>query len=166
MARYPVLPSLVKQALTEIEPSRCDDLFYFPCRAILKNGDILDTVYVVPEIPYLKMWGMYPEDDRAKRWIQIENILAVEDSPTRLPARFANKLYENGESGMGYCIFTIVFANGERQACVSGNAIDFVRYPDGKSAEDVVDVLPHEGRRDDSLVKSPQWYWCLYSEEQ
>jgi len=64
----------------------------------------------------------------------------------------------------GNTIFTVVFANGFRQACVTGNAVDFIRYPPGKSPKDVVAVIPHEGRRDDSLVKAPEWYWCLYSE--
>ena len=76
----------------------------------------------------------------------------------------ANEIYRNGESGMGYTIFTVVFADGVRQACTTGNAVDFIQYPIGKGPKDVVAVIPHEGRRDDSLVKSPEWYWCLYSE--
>jgi hypothetical protein len=39
----------------------------------------------------------------------------------------------------------------------SGNAVDFIRYPPGKSPKDVVAVIPHEGRRDDSLVKAFAW---------
>ncbi len=65
------------------------------------------------------------------------------DSPARLPARFANKLYRHGESGLGYTIFTVVFADGEKQACVTGNALDFIRYPHGKGPIDVVAVIPH-----------------------
>ena len=65
---------------------------------------------------------------------------------------------------MGYTVFTVVFADGQKQACVTGNAVDFIRYPDGKTSSDVRAVIAHEGKRDDSLVKSPQWYWCLYSE--
>jgi hypothetical protein len=65
---------------------------------------------------------------------------------------------------MGYTIFTIVFSDGSRQACVTGNAVDFIRYPPDLGPEDVIAVLPHEGSRDDSLIRSPEWYWCLYSE--
>jgi len=86
----------------------------------------------------------------------------AEDSPTRLPARFANEIYRNGESGMGYTIFTVVFADGERQASGTGNGVDFIRYPDGKTPADVVAVLPHEGRGA-SVANAPEWYWCLYS---
>ena len=164
MSRYSALPEHTHLRLSAIEPSHDGELVYYPVRAVLKSGEILDTVYIVPEKPYLKYWGVYPEADKGKRWIRIEDVAEVEDSPTRLPAKFANEIYRNGESGMGYTIFTVVFANGFRQACVTGNAVDFIRYPPGKSPKDVVAVIPHEGRRDDSLVKAPEWYWCLYSE--
>jgi hypothetical protein len=48
---------------------------------------------------------------------------------------------------MGYTIFTVVFADGLRQACVTGNAVDFIRYPPGKSPKDVVKVLPARGQK-------------------
>jgi hypothetical protein len=164
MNRYSQLPDNIQVLLSRIEPSHDGALFYYPVRAVLRTGEILEAVYIVPEKPYRKYWGVYPEDDRGKRWIRIEDAKDVEDSPTRLPARFADEIYRRGESGMGYTIFTVVFADGQKQACVTGNAVDFIRYPPGKSPNDVVAVLPHEGRRDDSLVKAPEWYWCLYSE--
>ena len=164
MARYSPLSSHIREAFRGIEPSGDGELVYYPCRAVLNSGNAFDTVYIVPEKPYLKYWGVYPEDDRGKRWIRIEDVAQVQDSPTRLPAQFANEIYKNGESGMGYTIFTVVFADGLRQSCVTGNAVDFIQYPSGKGPKDVVAVLPHEGRRDHSLVNAPEWYWCLYSE--
>jgi hypothetical protein len=80
-----------------------------------------------------------------------------------LPARFANKLYNAGESGMGYTIFTVVFSDGTKQAYSAGNAVDFIRYPEGKGPADVADVLPHEGRNE-IQIRVPEYYWCLYSE--
>jgi hypothetical protein len=68
-----------------------------------------------------------------------------------------------GESGMGYTIFTVVFADGSRQAYSCGNAVDFIRYPEGAGPKDVVDVLPHEGRNAEP-VRCPEYYWCLFSE--
>lgn len=147
-----------------IVPSGDNELWYFPCRVTLRDGRILDTVYIEPEIPYLRWWGVYPEDDRGKRFIKIEDVAKVEDSPTRLPVRFANQIYDHGESGMGYTIFTVVFSDGERQACGTGNAVDFIRYPKGKGPNDVAAVLPHEGRNAQP-VAAPDWYWCLYSGE-
>ncbi len=164
MTEYsPLLPH-IRESLKSIEPSRDGELVYYPCCAVLKSGEAFDTVYIVSEKPYVKYWGVYPENDSGKRWIRMEDIAEVQESPTRLPAQFANEIYRNGESGMGYTIFTVVFADGVRQPCVTGNAVDFIQYPIGKGPRDVVAVIPHEGRRDDSLVKSPQWYWCLYSE--
>ncbi len=63
---------------------------------------------------------------------------------------------------MGYTIFTVVFSDGSRQAYVTGNAVDFIRYPGDKGPADVVKVLPHEGRNTE-MVKAPEYYWCLYS---
>ena len=164
MSRYPALPDHVRQALGSIVPSGDDKLWYFPCRVTLKDGRVLDTVYIEPEMPYLRCWGVYPEDDSGKRSIKIEDVVRVEDSPIRLPARFANQICDHGESGMGYMIFTVVFSDGERQACSTGGAVDFVRYPKGKGPKDVTAVLPHEGR-DVQQVRAPDWYWCLYSGE-
>jgi hypothetical protein len=161
---YSTLLPHVREALKSIEPSRDGELVYYPCRTVLKSGEAFDTVYIVPEKPYVKHWGVYPENDRGKRWIRIEDIAEVQESTTRLPAQFANEIYRNGESGMGYTIFTVVFADGVRQACATGNAVDFIQYPLGKGPKDVVAVIPHGGRRGDSLVNSPEWYWCLYSE--
>lgn len=165
MFRYAVLPDLIRVGLDKISPSGEGKLQYFPCQVTLKSGESLDTVYIVSEAPYLYYWGKYPEDDPAKEWIRIEDVVEVEDSPTRLPARFANKVYRQGESGMGYSIFTVVFVDGSRQACVAGGAIDFISYPFGKGPSDVVDILPGEGR-DAQPIKGPRYYWCLYSESE
>ncbi len=163
MSRYAALPEPVRIAFDGIAPSGDANLKYYPCRVTLIDGRVLDTVYIEPEMPYLRVWGVYPENDRGKRSVRIEDVLKVEDSPTRLPAQFANEIYERGESGMGYTIFTVLFSDGQRQACVTGNAVDFIRYPDGKGPKDVIGVLPHEGRNAQP-IGAPDWYWCLYSE--
>lgn len=136
------LPGKLRDDLRAITPSRSGDLTYWPCAARMNDGTVLDCVYVVPEVPYIRQWGVYPQQDRSKRHISIADVEALCDSPKRLPAQFANTLYKAGESGMGYTIFTVVFADGSSQAYGAGNAIDFVRYPEGKGQSDVVDVLP------------------------
>src|SRR5215472_16999061 len=93
----PLLPH-IGAALRSIEPSRDGELVYYPCRAVLKSGEAFDTVYIVPEKPYVKHWGVYPENDHGKRWIRMEDIAEVKESSTRLPAQFANEIYRNGES--------------------------------------------------------------------
>jgi hypothetical protein len=165
MSRFSLLPRHIQDALQAIEPTHDSDLTYFPCSVTLTSGDVLDTVYFMPERPTMKLWEAYWQTDGAKRLIRVEDVAEVRDSPTRIPARFANELYQQGESGMGYTIFTVVFSDGTRQACVTGAGVDFIQYPPGKGPLDVTAVLPHEGRRDDSLVKAPPLRWCIYVEE-
>jgi hypothetical protein len=159
----PKLPERLKHNLNALTPSRDRDLTYWPCAARLKTGTVLSCVYVVAERPYLKYWGVYPEQDPGKSCVSIADVDALEESPCRLPARFANKLYKSGESGMGYVIFTVVFTNGHHKAYMTGNAVDFIHYPEGLGATDVIDVLPHTGR-DAGPIEGPEYYWCLFSE--
>ena len=117
------------------------------------------------EIPFIKIWGWYPDQDHGKA---VSDIASVMDSPTRLPAVFANELYRAGESGMGYCLFTVIFKSDNSsvessQAYVTGDAVDFIDYPEGKGPKDVVRVLPHIGR-ESNHINGPKYYWCLYSE--
>jgi hypothetical protein len=81
VARSPRLPEHIREALSVIEPSRDGELGYFPCRTALRGGQIIDTVYIVPEKPYLKYWVVYPEDARAKSWIRVEDIAQVKTAP-------------------------------------------------------------------------------------
>lgn len=164
MARYEPLPEWIHRILIGIEPSYDRGLEYYPCSVVLKDGTRLDTVYLVAEKPYLVLWRAYPEDGEGQHSIDIADIAEVKESSARLPAKFANEIYQRGESGMGYTIFAVVFTDGTLQSCVTGNAVDFIRYPEGKGPEDVLAVMPHEGRDDPEVVSAPEWHWCLYSE--
>ena len=164
MRSYSPLPASLEQMLLKVEPSHDREMRYFPCRAVLKNGALLETVYFQPQHPYIGFWGIYPKEDQGKLPLRIDDVAAIENSPSRLPAQFATELYRMGESGIGYVVFTVVFSDGQRQACVSGNAVDFIHYPQGKRPADVVAVLPYMVPRDASLVKGPEYHWCLYSE--
>jgi hypothetical protein len=161
--QFPALPAKLREDLRAITPSMDGDLTYWPCSARMKDGTVLVCVYVVADEPYIKHWGIYPQQDRGKSYISLSDVDALAESPRRLPAQFANKLYKSGESGMGYTIFTVVFADGSRQAYVGGNAVDFIRYPEGKGHSDVIDVVPHEGRSAEP-VRRPEYYWCLFSD--
>jgi hypothetical protein len=117
---FPKLPDKLQEDLSTITPSVDGDLTYWPCAARLKDGTVLVCVYVVPEFPYIRHWGVYPQHDRGKSYISLADVDALAESPRQLPARFANKLYKSGESGIGYSIFTVVFAGGSRQAYLPG----------------------------------------------
>ncbi len=163
MTRYPALPESLKSQLAAIEPSKSRSLDYYPCQVLLRTGASIDRVYVVAEAPYISQWGLYPDQDRGKSSIEIADVASITESPSRLPARFANRLYEAGESGMGYQVFTVIFSDGVKQAYLMGNAIDFIEYPDGKGMKDVANVLPHVGR-DQNPQQGPKYHWCLYSD--
>jgi hypothetical protein len=77
-------------------------------------------------------------------------------------------MYAAGESGMGYCIFTLVLADGRRLPYAVGNAVDFPNLPAGVTMDMVVDLLPHEGReafaqRGARPTKTGAPYeWCVF----
>ena len=141
---------------------------YRPCRVTLRSGEIQDRVYIVEADGYLRACGVDPSADAAKRSIAVDQVVTIADSPYRLPAPLANKLYRAGESGMGYVIFTVVLNDGRRLTFVTGNAVDFPAWPADVNPQDAVDVLPHQGRdvfrdRPPSATESSADYcWCLY----
>ena len=162
--RHPKLPPDLKRQLTAITPSVDGKLKYHPCLVRLNDGTELDRVYVVSEAPYIEHWGVFPGQDRHKAEVLLSDVASLTESPSRLPARFANELYKAGESGMGYTLFRVVFSDGTRQAFLAGNAVDFIEYPPGKGPQDVTAVLPHEGRNEKGSKDAPKYRWCIYSE--
>ena len=153
-------PSLAAQ-LRAVPPSRDGRLEYYPCRVTLDDGRRLDCVYVVDADAYIKMWGVWPEDDPGKSSVRIEQVVGIEESPFRIPPPLANQLYKAGESGMGYTLFQAEFADGTKQTCVTGNAVDFIALPPGLRGSDVVRVIPHAGRGENPH-QSPDYFWCLH----
>src|SRR5215218_6564247 len=95
------------------------------------TGAVRDFVYVVDAERYIPAWGIWPEDDPAKDSVPVSDVQGIEESPYRLPAELANKLYDAGESGMGYAAFTLVLRDGRRLPYVTGNAVNFPALPAG-----------------------------------
>lgn len=162
--RYPKLPPHLQPQLEAITPSVAGDLKHYPCLVRLKDGSEVDRVYFVSEAPYIENWAVYPGQDRHKSEIFVSDVASLAESPSRLPPQFANELYQAGESGMGYMLFVVVFSDGARQAFLTGNAVDFIEYPEGRGSGEVVAVLPHEGRNDPDRKNAPSYSWCIYSE--
>jgi len=171
--RAPVINATLYNMLKQIEPSRDGDIAYYPCQVILNNGDTHDRVYVVEERTYIKHWGVYPEDDKGKRGISISQVDDIKESPYRLPVKLANKIYKAGESGMGYCVFTLVMKNGDHITFVTGNAVDFVDLDPKYSYRDIAGILPNKGI-EKLQDKNHQWLnapytsgadyiWCLFN---
>ena len=170
---YPKLSPHLREQLDAITPSIVPivGLKYYPCLVTLHDGTSLDRVYLVSQAPWIELWGIYPSSDPGKSEVLVSDLASIVESPSRLPAPFANELYKAGESGMGHTVFTVVFKTimpflRRRKTYLTGNAVDFITYPFGKGPKDVVSVLPHVGKRSASLMRQARtkYYWCLYSE--
>jgi hypothetical protein len=153
-----------KEQLLRITPSTDHSMEYRPCQVTLKNGEIINNVYVVEESSYMKTWGVMPDADTGKKYILIDNVSEINESPNRLQASLANKIYDGGESGMGYCLFKILFDNGLTTDVCTGNAVDFVPFPNGLTTQNIKDVLPHQASRK-NFVNGLEYYWCLFKGE-
>ena len=147
--------------LHAIEPTHDGMIEYFPCMVQLANGEEHDCVYIVDAKSYIRIWGVWPDEDSGKRSLAIQDVTQIRPSPSRLPVRFAREMYAVGESGMGYCAFTLRFADGVDQPYTTGNLVDFLEMPPGKSVRDVVSLIPHKGRGEATLGSQP-YHWCLF----
>lgn len=162
LKKAPVIsPDLLAQ-LRRVEPSTDGMMEYRPCLARLKDGRELDRVYVVEEDAYWSAWGVYPEDDRGKSSVNLGAVESIEESPSRLPVAIANRIYEAGESGMGYCMFRLVLRDGRALPCVTGNAVDFVNLPPGVTPDMVVDVRHERVDTRSQYCPAADYHWCLY----
>ena len=170
-----ITPQLLEQ-LKRIEPSRDEFatlIEYYPCKVTLKDGSSFDRVYVQEVKSYITHWGVLPKDDPAKQSIIITDVVKIEESPVRLPAKLATKMYQAGESGMGHCVFTLVLKDGQELPYITGNAVDFPNLPDDVDSSMIIDLLPHEGRDEiqdgrgnythDPYKHGADYYWCLYA---
>jgi hypothetical protein len=153
---YSALSVELRAQLDAIPASFTDGLR--PCQVTLHDGRIIDRVYVQDAQVYIGTWGAWPDD---KRSIDLADVREIADSPTRLPAHIAWRLYDAGESGMGFTAFTLVFVDDYRQSYVCGNAVDWVIMPSGRAPTDIREVIPHEGSRVDYLA-GEHYSWCLY----
>ena len=135
---------------------------------MVESGEWRDRVYVIEALSYAYKWGL---DAGGREYLPLGNIAAIEESPTRLPPPVANKLYAAGESGMGYCVFTLATGNGQRIPCLAGNAIDWIQLPSDVSPREIKEAYPHERLRDwfdnpeetqRTFAGNEPYSWCLY----
>ena len=162
MRKYPPLSEQVRAELGRVPPVSDGMMKYHPCKVRLKDGRWQDFVYAVDADDYIRVWGVWPDQDNGKREVRIEDVEEIAESPSRLPPVFAQRLYEAGESGMGYMLFELSYRDGSRSAHLSGNAVDFIRLPDGKTPEDIVSVHPHAGREAADRLSAQEYYWCIF----
>ena len=130
---------------------------YRPSEVELTDGSLCDHVYVVEAISHIFHWGFYPE-----RSVSLLDVKHISSSPTRLPGTLANKLYQGGETNMGGISFGLVLRDGRTLWAVTANAVDFLEYPPGVSASDVVDVIHGWKDLDQTAIRDADYSWCLY----
>jgi hypothetical protein len=156
------LPSHLADQLSRVPKSSDGYCEYAPCRVTLWSGDVLDRVYIVELAAFRRLWG------ETEATVLVDDIERIEDSPVRLPVRWANALYEAGESGMGYTLFTARLRDGSTLPFVVGNAVDFPNWPPDTGPADVVVVKPHGGREvfrhraPGPHESSAEYAWCIY----
>jgi hypothetical protein len=154
-------PPLSQEQIVQLKkiPSSNDG---YPCKVVLKEGIEQDFVYIVDAEAYIRAWGVWPDQDKGKQEIHIEQVELIVESTSRLPPTMAQRLYAAGESGMGYVLFEVSYKDGSRSAHIAGNAVDFIQLPVDKTMNDISDIYPHAGREAQAHLESPNYFWCLF----
>jgi hypothetical protein len=129
--RYPRIPRGLYEQLLAVEPAVDFELDYRPCRVKLTEGTMHDRVYVQEARRWVEIWGVWPDEDDYTTEIPISEVAEISSSPVRLPAPLAEKMYAAGESGMGYCVFTLVLADGRHIARVTATQLTSSRFQRG-----------------------------------
>jgi hypothetical protein len=157
-----ISPELLAQ-VEAVTPSVDGQLLYRPCQAVLADGRTVDRVYVQEAWTWKGVWGAWPRADRDES-IELDAVVSVSESPSRIAPGLADRLLKAGESGMGYTKFTLVLRDGRKINTMTGNAVDFPGLPAGVVPSEVVDVIPHQHDGDsETTMPVPPYRWCLYT---
>lgn len=158
----PRLTRTSKMQLELIEPSVYPSgAVLYPCSVRLTDGNICECVYLVEPTAFNQLFrGLEPESMPNLLWVQAQEVALIQESPARLPARFANKIYHAGEH-WGSHSFTLVFSWWCRSNYLVGEFVDFLKYPFGRQPSDVKDVLLY--RQNKHATPVPRHYWCVFS---
>lgn len=154
------LSATLAAQLALVPKSHHGHLEYAPCLVRLRSGEVLPRVNLVGAAAFSAWWG----NDPKRSFLDVAEIASIEESPFRMPAELADIVYEAGESGMGYCIFTVHFRDGRILPFLTGNAVDFPDWPSDIDPREAVAVDPHVGRDilGGTSTGSAPFVWCLY----
>lgn len=158
------LSPLLRAQLFDIQSSQYYGLQMWPCSVTTVSGWVSENVVIAEASSYLEQWGAWPDELRGENaLLQLDGIQSIAESPNRLPAFYANKVYTAGETSMGSHEFSLVFTGGLKIAYKTGSCVDFVLLPEGRSMIDVVDVIPNDSGAVDGESEVPFYAWCLFS---
>jgi len=161
----PQLGAVFDSQLSVIEPSVRGGCYVYPGAAILKDGTFLNCVYFATMSTYRRLFGLdHPSASPVSKWLSPQDIASIHQSSARLPAKFAREIYQAGESGMGYYMFTVKFSWWSSRAYVTSH-VDFIDYPPDKGPRNVRSVFPHVGNRKVAPPESQlKIYWCVFAD--
>ena len=151
------LSTAVIRQLIAIPQSHYCNIGFWPCQATLLDGRILPRVII-------RCSKQYYED--SDLFIPASQISAVSESQFRLPAMWANVVYAHGETRMSSFMFRVFFRDKTHIDVSLGSTIDFIPYPDGKTATDVFKVEPWKYLTQPftaSTLPSPTFYRCVFN---
>lgn len=143
--------------LASIEPTRVTEgIFHYPCRMRLRDGSWVDRVICVEDARgFTRDWWIHPDD-----------VAEIVPSDKRLPAALASKLYQAGESGMGFECFEVAAEGRENFSCITYNVVDFPELPDEVTTAQILNVYPHRGQErfgtSRCFDKPPKITWCYF----
>ena len=140
--QFPLITKPLAAELKSITPSIKKQAKLYPCLATLTDGRQLDGVYMISASDFLRI-----DDIESRTILPLGRVAHIEESPTRLPPKFADRIYRSGESAMGYYLFTLVFDDGTHLPCRTGDSVDFVDLPHSFGNRKIVNVLPHVGQK-------------------
>lgn len=159
----------VARSLDAIEPSVDGQIRYYPCSVTLDDGAVYPRTILIEAQSFARHWGVWPWGDKC---LAAENICSLSATPYRLPAVYANVLYVAGESGMGYCSFSVTFSDGRKLYYVTGNSVDFPAWPNDVDLHQIRSVQPHDhypkhrSRMPTANESSADFKWCPYTLEE
>ncbi len=157
-------PKLQNQ-LNQIEPTPDPDMIMYPCRVKMKNGDGHSCVYIADAQDYIDVLRIWPEDQPGDGPILVEDVVDIQESPYRMPTRFAKLLYDAGEASMGSWRYTANFRDGSERAYYNNDLVfDFIAAPAGMTNKDIISVEPHVTRATTRRERGRalEYRWCLH----
>lgn len=155
---------MLQNQLAAIEPSVLPSgAVVYPCLARLSGGGTRECVYFVELATFKLLFrGMAPESMTGLSWIRADQVISIEESPLRLPPRFANRIYGAGERWGAYS-FTLIFSWWCRRKYLVIGFVDFLSYPQGRGPSDVKDVVLY--KINEESTPGPKYHWCVFSRQ-
>jgi hypothetical protein len=162
----PLLPPDLLEQVESVPISVHPFFDYRPCRVTLRDGRVLDRVYLSEVRLYYTQLVSDPHSPAPGQMIDMREVVKVEESPDRLPIDFANKMYLHGESSIGLRRFKLELKDGRELFCLTGKPVDFVDLPDGVKPADILELHPHARAPEESYdCGSREFFWCLYRDD-